>query len=77
MALAAEVLRLHEVTGFGITDAVQFVVRQVESGQLSETLAYLVPVPSRWMARCSASSLFLPVSFAPTTAARLMRRFGV
>ena len=44
MALAAEVLRLHEVTGFGITDAVQFVVRQVESGQLSETLAYLVPV---------------------------------
>ena len=32
------------VTGFGITDAVQFVVRQVESGQLSETLAYLVPV---------------------------------
>ncbi|EEG23363.1 Mu transposase domain protein [Eikenella corrodens ATCC 23834] len=44
MALAAEVLRLHEVTGFGITDAVQFVVRQVESGQLSESLAYLVPV---------------------------------
>ena len=44
MALAAEVLRLHEVTGFGITDAVDFVVRQVESGQLSETLAYLVPV---------------------------------
>lgn len=30
--------------GGGITDAVDFVVRQVESGQLSETLAYLVPV---------------------------------
>ena len=44
MALAAEVLRLHEVTGFGITDAVQFVVRQIETGQISESLAYLVPV---------------------------------
>lgn len=44
MALAAEVLRLHEVAGFGITDSVQFVVQQIETGRLSESLAYLVPV---------------------------------
>ena len=67
MALAAEVLRLHEVTGFGITDAVDFVVRQVESGQLSETLAYLVPVAGRVTSPPSSNSTFTACSSAAST----------
>ena len=44
MALVAEVLKMHNVAGLGITAAIDYVVQQIDSGRLPEHLAMYVPI---------------------------------
>ncbi|MFV2030627.1 Mu transposase C-terminal domain-containing protein [Neisseria sp. S1] len=44
MAIVAEVLKMHEIGGLKITEAITYVVRQIETGALPEPLAGFVTV---------------------------------